>query len=80
MPFSTYILYSEAAEKYYVGSTSLLVLERLSYHNGKNKGFTGQTKDWKVVHIESFNTIQESRRKERQIKKRGAQRYLLSMP
>lgn len=50
--------------------------ERLSYHLSNHKGFTSKAKDWKIVYTESFLSIEEARQRERQIKKRGAQRYL----
>ena len=68
MEFYTYIIFSESRDKYYVGSTSNLV-ERLTRHNQKHKGFTGKNADWKLVHSEFFATRQESLRREMQIKR-----------
>ena len=62
--------------RYYTGSTSMSPEERLSYHLSNHKGFTSKAKDWKIVYTESFLSIEEARQRERQIKKRGAQRYL----
>ena len=73
--YYTYILQSETTGRYYTGSTSD-VENRVSEHN------TGETKStrsgipWKVVYVETYPTRSEAERKERQIKARGARRYL----
>jgi putative endonuclease len=73
--FSAYILQSEKTQRYYTGSTDNLE-NRLEEHN------SGETKSirfgipWKVVHVEQFETRAEAFRKEKQIKARGAKRYL----
>ena len=74
--FTVYILYSEIVKKYYTGFTSLLLEERLSYHNYKNSGFTGKADDWIVVYNEEFSSKKEAMTREKQIKKRGASRIL----
>ena len=53
--FSTYILYSEAINKFYIGFTGEEVQFRLAKHLAHHKGFTAKTKDWKIVHIVSFH-------------------------
>ena len=63
-----YILFSKSKNKYYIGSTSNLE-ERLNKHNSNHKGFTGNTNDWEVVYSEKFESIQEARLRESQIKK-----------
>ena len=76
MTYSTYILFSESLQRYYVGSTSLTVEERLDYHLHKHKGFTAKASDWVAIWSMSFETVSESRTLERKIKKRGAKRFL----
>ncbi len=72
----TYILYSESLGKYYTGSTSKTIEERLAYHRGNHKGYTSSAKDWRVIYAQETETISESRDLEKRIKKRGAQRFL----
>jgi putative endonuclease len=73
--FFTYILQSNKTKRYYVGSTDDLK-NRLEEHN------SGETKSirkgipWKDIHIEQFATRAGAVRKEKQIKARGAKRYL----
>ena len=76
MRYTTYILYSKSLKRYYTGSTSMSIEERLRRHNTKHKGYTGKASDWELVHKEEFTRKEESIRKERAIKKRGAKRYL----
>jgi len=65
----TYILYSEALDKYYVGFTSSSVQERLEKHLSDHAGFTGQIKDWQVVWSREFEDSADARAFERKIKK-----------
>ena len=69
MQHYTYILFSEKKNKYYTGSTSDNLLERLRKHNSNHKGFTGGLGDWKIVYTESSSTLSEARIRELQIKK-----------
>jgi len=65
----TYILFSEKKNKYYIGSTSDNLLERLRKHNSNHKGFTGGLGDWKIVYTDSSSTLSKARIRELQIKK-----------
>ena len=76
--FTVYILYSATINKYYVGYTSTSLEQRLERHLSNHKGFTGQTKDWKVVFTEIFETKKEAMIIEKRIKSRGIRRYLES--
>ena len=42
---TTYILYSNEIDKYYIGSTNSDLKERLKKHLSNHKGFTAKTKD-----------------------------------
>ena len=66
--FTTYILYSQLLDNYYIGFTADKVNASLSKHLGNHKGFTGKAKDWVVVYTESFNTKDEAMLRERQLK------------
>jgi len=73
--FFVYVLRSEKTKRYYVGSTENLE-NRLEEHN------SGETKSirngipWQLIHTEQFETRGEAIKKEKQIKARGAGRYL----
>ena len=64
-----YILYSATLGKYYIGSTSDVLAERIRRHNTNHIGFTGGVGDWELLHSELFETKKEARQREFQIKK-----------
>jgi len=69
MPAYFYILFSPSADQYYVGHTTELVAERLRKHNSNHDGFTGKYQDWKLAHIEEFETKKHAYQREREVKK-----------
>ncbi len=76
MPFTTHILFSEKLNKYYTGSTSVLLVERVKKHNYNHSGFTGKADDWTVLYFVQFERVEDSRSLEKKIKSRGALRFL----
>jgi putative endonuclease len=68
MNFTTYILFSSQADKYYIGYTSDVIEERLRKHNSNHSGFTGKHKDWIIVYSESFEEKKSAMRREKEIK------------
>lgn len=74
--YKVYILRSETLGKYYVGYTSMNIEERISRHLCDHSGFTSNSKDWKLVHVEEYTDKNAAISKEKQIKKRGIKRYL----
>lgn len=66
--FTTYILYSSILDKYYIGFTGDNIHIRLAQHLSNHKGFTGKSKDWKIVYTEIFNTKPEAMHREKQLK------------
>ena len=68
--FKTYILFSPARNKYYVGYTADDLAERLRKHNTDHHGFTGSSiADWEIVYFEQYNSKKEAMDRELQIKK-----------
>jgi putative endonuclease len=65
---NVYILYSKTKEKYYIGFRGDGMASRLRKHNSNNKGFTGGSGDWVVVHIENFVIKSSALKKEKEIK------------
>ncbi|MEJ7643429.1 MAG: GIY-YIG nuclease family protein [Chryseolinea sp.] len=63
-----YILHSAAAHKFYFGHTTELIETRLRKHNTNHGGFTSKFQDWKLVHVEPFETKKEAYARERQVK------------
>ncbi len=67
--FYVYILYSKTIDVYYVGSTSMLLEERLRRHLSSHSGFTARAKDWEVVYFESYENKKDAVLREQEIKK-----------
>ena len=71
-----YVLYSSNLDKYYIGSTSDQLEERLRKHNSNHKGFTGSVNDWEIVHFEEFPVLKLARKREREIKSKKSRKYI----
>jgi putative endonuclease len=65
--FSTYILWSESLQRFYIGQTDDLDA-RLAYHNAGHVKSTRAGRPWQRVYHETFDTRSEAVRRERQIK------------
>lgn len=73
--FFTYIIYSTARDRYYVGHCEDINL-RLERHN---LGFTRSTKSgvpWNMMYYETFETRVEAIRREREIKRWKSRRMI----
>ncbi|MBP9029778.1 GIY-YIG nuclease family protein [Tenuifilum sp.] len=64
----TYIIYSSSTDRFYIGSTSDEISQRIRRHNAPHRGFTSMANDWRLVYLEQFDSIQQARKRERQIK------------
>jgi putative endonuclease len=65
--FTTYIIFSQCLDKYYIGHTADLQ-QRLIKHLANHKGFTGKVNDWVIVYQETFDSKTEAYKRERVIK------------
>jgi|GEM_PF-684204 len=74
--FSVYIIHSECLQKFYTGYTSLDIQERIRRHRSNHSGFTGKANDWKIIWVKTTNSKSHAQSLEKQIKARGAKRYL----
>jgi putative endonuclease len=66
--FTTYIIFSETLQKFYIGFTSGDVNTRIYKHLANHKGFTAKAKDWAIVYSEQFTTKSEALAREKQLK------------
>jgi putative endonuclease len=64
----TYIIFSETLNRYYIGSTRDELSERIRRHNSNHKGFTGKATDWVIVYAETFESYNQARMRELQLK------------
>ena len=75
MVYYVYILYSESLAKYYVGCSKFRA-KRLRQHLGGQSNWTKRARDWKEVFYQTTANQKEALCLEKQIKKRGAKRFL----
>jgi len=73
--FYTYILLSELNNRYYIGSTKD-ISRRLAQHNSGRSKSTKRYRLWRLVYSESFQTLAEARRREREIKSLKSHEYV----
>ena len=66
--FTTYILYSQIIDKFYIGFTADNVHLRLQKHLAKHKGFTSKATDWQIVYTETFPSQELAMQREKQLK------------
>jgi putative endonuclease len=66
--FKFYILYSEGADKFYIGHTGDDLDQRLRRHLSNHSGFTAKVKDWKLVYSENFQSKEQAYTREREVK------------
>ncbi|HUX61590.1 MAG TPA: GIY-YIG nuclease family protein [Ignavibacteriaceae bacterium] len=75
MSFYTYILFSQTANKYYIGSTSNIV-RRLNEHNSKQSASTKAGVPWKLMFTKEFVLKSDAIKLEYKLKKMKSRRYL----
>jgi putative endonuclease len=63
-----YILYSEAAARYYLGHTTEPLAERIRKHNSDHRGFTGRFGDWALKYFEEYETKKRAYQRELEVK------------
>ena len=63
-----YILYSEVADRYYIGHTTETLTERVRKHNSGHSGFTGKFRDWILVYSENYHSKEKAYAREREVK------------
>ena len=73
--FYVYIIYSQASDKYYVGSCENIE-KRLSDHLNSRSNYTKMAKDWELKHSEEFLSRAEAVCRELQIKNKKSRKYI----
>ena len=66
--FFVYILYSVSLDRFYIGSTSRHVVERLQKHLSNHSGYTAKAKDWKIVLTERYDNKPDALARELKLK------------
>ncbi len=73
--FTLYILYSEKMDHFYVGYTNNIE-RRLKEHNTVRGKFTDRGIPWKLVYSENYETKQEAKNREAEIKAKKSRTYI----
>ena len=75
--YYAYVLQSQKNKRYYYGCTKDLD-RRLSEHDSGKSKAAKYMRPWKLVHIEKFSTLSESRKRERFFKSGKGRDYIRS--
>jgi len=75
MSYFVYIIYSKKLDRYYVGHTEDLDV-RLIQHNSGFSTFTAKATNWVLVYKHEFETREEARGREFEIKKKKSRKYI----
>ncbi|MCK5331977.1 MAG: GIY-YIG nuclease family protein [Candidatus Marinimicrobia bacterium] len=73
--FCVYVLYSVKIDRLYIGQTQDLK-KRLREHREGVSFYTKRASDWRLIHIEEFQTRSEAMRREKQLKTYKGREYL----
>ena len=77
--FAVYVLYSEHADRLYIGYSSNSI-ERFKWHDGlSKKGFTTKYRPWKMIHIEFFSDKAAAMVREKQLKRGKGREWIRSI-
>ena len=77
--FCVYVLYSELAEKIYIGFTADIE-NRLRSHNELSKqGWTIKFRPWKLIHTENFKEKGQAMRREKQLKSAKGREWIWTL-
>ncbi len=71
----TYILYSAKVDKYYVGACTDMA-RRLKQHNCGQSKFTSTGIPWVVKYTETFDTLEQAKKRELYIKRMKSRKYI----
>ena len=63
-----YIIYSPKIDRFYIGSTTN-IKHRITQHNSGASNYTKGKGPWFLVYKETFTSINEARKREKEIKK-----------
>ena len=74
MSYFVYILYCNAIDKYYIGSTQDINV-RLEQHNSSKNKSTKNGVPWELKKLEEYSTRQEAVQREQHIKKMKSKKF-----
>jgi putative endonuclease len=75
MKYSTYILYSQSRDRYYIGY-SQNPITRLEEHNSGATVSTRSGRPWQLVYQEDFDNKTQAIKRESEIKRKKSRKYI----
>lgn len=75
MDYCCYIIYSAKIDRYYIGHTDNID-KRLLQHNSGLSSFTAKANDWILAFKQVFETREQARNREMEIKKKKSRKYI----
>ncbi|NAS12459.1 GIY-YIG nuclease family protein [Poritiphilus flavus] len=72
--YQVYVLYSNDFNRYYIGM-SVDAKKRLAEHNSGRTKSTSPFTPWKLVHVETYHTRPEARKREKYLKSAAGRRW-----
>ena len=78
MNFWVYVLYSNKADRLYIGMTSNLEARMLSHNVLGKKGFTVRYRPWDLIYSETFDSKVAALERERQLKSGAGRAWIRS--
>jgi putative endonuclease len=73
--YTVYIIYSQKIDQYYTGYTNNIE-RRLSEHNRVKGKFTDRGIPWELVYAENYQSIDQAKQREMQIKLKKSRKYI----
>jgi putative endonuclease len=77
--YFTYVLYSRATNRIYIGSSSDIVARLKAHNHQNNRGWTKKYQPWEIIYQESFLTRKDAFKRERELKSSRGRNYIHSM-
>ena len=78
-PYYVYILYSESADKYYIGQTPDLETHLIFHNELSENSFTSRYRPWTLKQSIEVPNLSIARKMENYIKKRKSREYLIRL-
>ncbi len=75
MEFTVYVLYSDSADKLYIGFTSNLD-ERMKSHNELGSDWTKSYRPWRIIHTEKYLDKKEAMQREKSLKEGQGRKWI----
>ena len=77
--YFVYVLYSEAFNKIYIGSSSDIKARLNSHNDPRNRGWTSRYRPWVIIHSEEFQSKHDSLLREKQLKSAKGRDFIRSL-